>query len=422
MPERSHIRILALDDEPFILKLMGRMLMNLGFTNVTLCENGAAALEHVDRPGQAPELILCDLNMPEMDGIEFLRKLMEHSYTGSLILISGEDKRALQATEKLALAHGITLLGTLHKPASPQALGELIARWKPRQRQAQAPRRCYGPEEVRRAIDNGELRNYFQPQVLVASGQVVGVECLVRWLHPDDGMVFPDQFIGVAEEHGLIDALTRVVITNALAQVRRWRDRHLLHRMAINVSMDNLSSLDFVDYVTAQVAAAGISAQDIVLEVTESRLMQDLRAPLEILTRLRLKRLRLSIDDFGTGHSSLAQLRDVPFDELKIDRGFVHGAATQETPRAIYGASLGLARELGMDTVAEGVEDRADWDLVRQTGCDLAQGYFIARPMAAEDLSAWVQSWNQRLQREQLAPIDLAGRAAPQPEEPDQGS
>ena len=121
----------------------------------------------------------------------------------------------------------------------------------------------------------------------------------------------------------------------------------------------------------------------ITLEVTESRLMLDQRAPLEILTRLRLKRFRLSIDDFGTGHSSLAQLRDIPFDELKIDQSFVHGASRDQTARAIYAASLGLGQQLGMAVVAEGVEDREDWDLVRRTKCDLAQGYFIARPMPA---------------------------------------
>jgi EAL domain-containing protein (putative c-di-GMP-specific phosphodiesterase class I) len=128
--------------------------------------------------------------------------------------------------------------------------------------------------------------------------------------------------------------------------------------------------------------------------------MPDLRTPLEILTRLRLKRFRLSIDDFGTGHSSLSQLRDIPFDELKIDRGFVHGACSNERVRAIYNASLSLARQLGMEIVAEGVEDRDDWDYLRQTGCDLAQGYFIAKPMPAADLPAWMEAWQERLRGE----------------------
>jgi len=125
--------------------------------------------------------------------------------------------------------------------------------------------------------------------------------------------------------------------------------------------------------------------------------MQDLRTSLEILTRLRLKRFRLSIDDFGTGHSSLAQLRDIPFDELKIDRSFVHGAWADETLLAMYDASLGLAKKLGMEVVAEGVEDRADWNHLRRTGCDLAQGYFIARPMPAADFPAWMEDWQERV-------------------------
>lgn len=403
MVERFEIRILVLDDEPFILKLTGRMLANLGFTHVTLCESGALALQYIDAPTGTPELILCDLNMPQMDGIEFMRKLTEHGYAGSLILMSGEDQRALQATEKLAQAHGISVLGTLHKPVAPLSLSDMVARWTPTRRKPRTLRKTYGAGRVRDAIGNGELLNYFQPQIAVATGQMVGMECLVRWRHPQDGMVFPDQFVGVAEEHGLIDDLTRVVIASALAQLRHWRDINLVPRMAINVSMDNLSSLNFVDFVTEQVAAAGVWPQDIVFEITESRLMQDLRAPLEVLTRLRLKRFRLSIDDFGTGHSSLAQLRDVPFDELKIDRSFVRGAATKETTRAIYDASLGLAKQLDMDTVAEGVEDRADWDLLRRTGCSLAQGYFICRPMPAEDLSGWVKTWTERVDRENLA-------------------
>jgi EAL domain-containing protein (putative c-di-GMP-specific phosphodiesterase class I) len=161
--------------------------------------------------------------------------------------------------------------------------------------------------------------------------------------------------------------------------------------------MDNLVALDFADYVAHEVEKAGVPLASIVLEVTESRLMRDPLVPLDILTRLRLKHIGLSIDDFGTGHSSLAQLRDIPFDELKVDRGFVHGAGEYAPLRAIVEASLGMAQHLGMKTVAEGVEDQQDWDFLRGTGCDLAQGYFIAKPMAADAVLAWIPEWESRL-------------------------
>lgn len=394
MIDKSAIRILVLDDEPFMLTLIAHMLAKQGFTQVTSCDSARAALEWVDSPDNAPNLILSDLNMPEMDGMEFVRKLVEHHYAGSLILVSGEDERLLQAAEKLVEAHRITLLGHLNKPVSPDGLARLLEKWlPPAQDGVQRAKKVYGAAEVRTAIANGELVNFYQPKVALASGQVLGVETLVRWRHPTDGLVFPDQFIGVAEEHGLIDALTYAVLAAALAQARAWQEAGLELRVAVNVSMDNLDSLEFPELVAGLAAAAGVAPQKVMLEVTESRLMGDLRVPLEILTRLRLKRFGLSIDDFGTGHSSLVQLRDIPFNQLKVDHSFVHGAHSNETISAIYLASIGMAKQLGMEVVAEGVEDRADWDFLRQTGCDLAQGYFIARPMPAADLPGWIAAW-----------------------------
>lgn len=399
MVDKSALRILVLDDEPFMLKLHGHVLAKLGFSQVTTCDRGRDALEWIDCPNSPPDLILLDLNMPEMDGIEFMRHLVERRYTGSLILISGEDERMLQTAEKLVRAHKIPALGHLHKPVKPEDLSTLLEKWMPPcLRGSRAAKKAYGADEVCAAIINGELVNYYQPKVDVVSGKVVGVESLVRWCHPQDGMVFPDQFIGVAEEHRLIDDLTRAVIGEAFAQAKTWQDNGLYLRVAINISMDNLATLEFADYVAAAVSAAGIAPDGIVLEVTESQLMKDLSAPLEILTRLRLKRFSLSIDDFGTGHSSLSQLRDIPFDELKVDQGFVHGATNNDTLRAIYGASLGLAKQLGMKTVAEGVEDRADWDFLRSTGCDLAQGYFIAKPMPAGEILEWITAWEANIE------------------------
>ena len=389
-----------LDDESFMLKLLNRILANLGFTSVILCDSGRAALESIDANSR-PNLILLDLNMPEMDGIEFVRHLVERHYVGSLILVSGEDERMLQTAEKLVQAHKIPILGHLHKPVTPESLSLLLDKWTPPSRSSQGiPKKIYHAEELRAALDNHELINYYQPKVAVASGEVIVVETLVRWNHPVDGIVFPDMFIGVAEAFGLIDELTQVVFSNALAQAKAWRDAGIRLRVAVNVSMDNLASLSFLNFVAEMTAKVGIAPQDIVLEVTESRLMQDTRAPLEILTRLRLKRFRLSIDDFGTGHSSLAQLRDIPFDELKIDQGFVHRAWSDETLRAMYDASLSLARQLGMEVVAEGVEDRNDWDLLQRTGCDLAQGAFVSRPMLPGELPGWIEAWHERIRVE----------------------
>lgn len=397
------INILILDDEPFMLKLIARMLADLGFSNVIGCDNGNAALEWVKPDARSPDVILLDLNMPDMDGIEFVRKLVQHGYQGSLILVSGEDERTLQTAERLVRAHNIPVLGRLQKPAFPEQLLALLSKWTPKSLAALAiEKKAYAADTLRMAIRHGELINYYQPQVSLASGRVVGVETLVRWNHPDDGLVLPDQFVGVAETHKLINDLTYAVLSAAFFQAKIWQDSGLDLVVAVNVSMDNLTLLDFPNAIASLALEANVTPREFVLEVTESRLALDRRAPLETLTRLRLKRFRLSIDDFGTGHSSLAQLRDMPFDELKIDQSFVHGAWNNETLRAMFEASLGLGKQLGMTVLAEGVEDRHDWDFAQRAGCDVAQGYYIARPMPAADLIDWIAVWNERVQQLQL--------------------
>jgi len=399
MTNKLNIRILVLDDDPFTLKLLARMLANLGYSSVTLCDSGRAALEQIDRTDNRPDMILLDLNMPEMDGIEFVHHLVERRYAGSIILFSGEDEHMLQAAEKLVQTHKIKVPGSLQKPVTPEKLAALLEKWIPSvQEGAVTAIKIHGADELRAAIANGELVNYYQPKVEPATGWVMGVETLVRWRHPTDGMVFPCEFIGVAETHGLIDDLTRVVLTGALAQAKAWQEAGLSLQLAVNVSIDNLASPDFADFVAKLADDAGVPPQKVVLEVSESRIpMDDLRAPLETLTRLRMKRFRLSIDEFGTGHSSLTQLRGIPFDELKIDQSFVHGAWSNKTVQAKYEASLAIARQLDMEVVAVGVEDENDWDNLRRTGCDLAQGYFIAKPMPAAELPGWIKTWQARM-------------------------
>jgi EAL domain-containing protein (putative c-di-GMP-specific phosphodiesterase class I) len=379
-----------------MLKLLNHMLGMRGYTNVTVCEGARLALGKVGDHGAPIDLILCDLNMPDIDGLEFVRGLVDRQYKGSVVLVSGADERVLQAAATLVRAHSISVLGYLRKPVSPQALTDLLGKWT---RGSERPGRnqpLRDPQEVRFAIASGELVNYYQPKVDLVNGHVVGVETLVRWEHPRDGIIMPDQFICVAEEHGLIGDLTRAVTREALNQSRSWVDAGLNFEVAINVSMDNLTSRDFSDFLVRQTALERVDPRSVVVEVTESRLMQDLRATLEVLTRLRLKGFRLSIDDFGTGHSSLAQLRDLPFTELKVDRGFVRGARDNQIIRPILEGSVGIARRLGLQSVAEGVETEEDWHLLRELGCDLAQGYCIGRPMPSQELQDWLDSWRSR--------------------------
>ncbi len=390
------MKILLIDDEPFVLKLQARQLANLGYADVSVCESAREALARIAADPLCYELVITDLQMPEMDGVEFVRELGRMEFCGGVVLVSGEDSRVLQTAERLAKAHKLNVLGALQKPVQRGSLETVLQGVVERIATRARPGRERTADELREAIEAGHLVNHYQPKVAIGSSDIVGIETLVRWMHPTDGLIYPDRFIQVAEDNGLIDALTRSVLTMALRQAREWEDAGMHLHVAVNISMDNLGALEFPDFVAGAAKEAGVAPASLVLEVTESRLMKNVLVPLDILTRLRLKRVSLSIDDFGTGHSSLKQLRDIPFDELKIDGGFVHGAGQDAGLAAIFEASLSMAKHLGMRVVAEGVEDRADWDFLAKTGCDVAQGYFICKPQKAADLPGWIAAWKAR--------------------------
>lgn len=396
MVEPENLKVLVIDDEKFTLNMAARLLKGCGLENISTASNGDEALQLLETECVDCNLILCDLNMPGMDGVELLRHLAERSCSADIILVSGEDERLLKSAVDLASAHSLNVLGSIQKPLTPAAVKEMVAKigsgssGKRGGYQSQS----ITEEELRAGIDSDALTPFFQPKVSVADGKLVGVEALVRWKHAERGIVGPGDFVPLAEECGLIDDLTDAVLRKSMWQGGQWLKEGLGVKVSVNVSVASLRRLDLPEFVVEGAKTGGIEPGSVMLEVTESRLMEDIKGPLEILTRLRMKNIGVSIDDFGTGYSSMQQLKSIPFSELKVDRAFVNGAGTDQSAHAILKSSVDLAKMLEISTVAEGVENQEDWDTVAAVGCDLIQGYFVGKPMPGEELSGWYQQWS----------------------------
>ena len=239
--------------------------------------------------------------------------------------------------------------------------------------------------DLARAIAEGELVLHYQPKCDL-SGRVLGVEALVRWAHPQRGLLPPAEFVQVAERTGLVHPLTESVLDQALAQVRRWLDDGRELPVAVNISTRSLLQPGFAERVLTALGAHGVPARLLGLEITETTIMEDPDRALVVLTRLADAGIRLSIDDFGTGYSSLAYLKVLPVHELKIDRVFVAALTTSERDRVIVDSTVALGARLGLEVVAEGVEDEPTLAALAALGCQLAQGYYFSRPVPAEML------------------------------------
>ncbi|MET0209526.1 MAG: EAL domain-containing response regulator [Burkholderiaceae bacterium] len=390
-------RILLVDDDLHMLELQRRMLVSLGFPSVSTSHCATQALQLVEDDPGAAQVLICDLGMPGMDGIEFLQFLNHRGFQGSVVLLSGAGAHVMHSVKTLLGAGRMEVLGALSKPASRAELLAVLDRWRPHDASvACAPAPPCSDAEIREANRHEQWVLHYQPQVNLHSAAVVGMEALVRWNHPERGLLYPADFIGVAEDSGEINALTDFVVQAALRQQALWRAHGTVLRMAINVSMTNLLVPDLYRRLETFAQEAQVSPESVTLEVTESRLMSTSPTPLENLVRLRLQRFTLSIDDFGTGHSSLAQLRDIPFTELKIDRGFVGGARHNSIIRPILEGSIAIAKSMALLSMAEGVESRDDWTLLRELDCDCAQGYFIGKPMPGEAVDGWMRNWSER--------------------------
>ena len=308
-------------------------------------------------------------------------------------MVSGFDARVLHSAQQLAEAHKIKVVASLTKPIPINEFIKVLESVeinKPT-KAIKSEKRTVSVSELNHAIQHDELVLYFQPQLNIQTGKLSGVEALVRWNHPDKGLIFPDQFIGLAEENGLIDNLTERVIYLAVSQNRKWQDLGFDINISVNVSADNIIGLNLPEKLKALTDEFNVKTENIVVELTESAVMGELTTQLDVLNRLRMKGFQLSIDDFGTGYSSLSHLYQAPFSELKIDQSFIKHMLEDTEAMVIVKICITLGQMLGMHIVAEGVETKEVFDVLHGMNCDIAQGYYLSRPVPADELFEWAK-------------------------------
>ncbi len=391
------VDIYIVDDEQQHVDLMTEMislagLSATGFTSAKLFVEQAIA---------NTDIILLDLNMPDMDGIEVMRTLYDKRCMPTYILVSGFDERVLHSAKQFADTKKILVAKTLSKPISTKDFIHYISqlhvetrlqlnKTSTPQKQTISSQQTLSLEQLIIAIREKQLVLFYQPKLDMKSKEIIGFEALVRLQHPELGLIFPDQFIAMAEQNNLISELTNEVFRLATEDYLRFRAAGLSPGISINISAQDLLDLSMPEHFAALTKAKNIPPAAITIELTETAILKSVSDSLEILNRLRMKGFSLSIDDFGTGYSSLVQLYQAPFTELKIDQHFVMKMLEDDEALSIVKICILLAKELKMTSVAEGIESQDIWDKLAQLGCDLAQGYLISKPIPVDACCEWV--------------------------------
>jgi len=383
-------RLLTIDDDPAICRTIDLVARTAGFEACST--DDTAEFFRLVRLWRPTHLVL-DLVMPGLDGLDVLYRLAEMGTTAEVIVTSGHGLRVAEAAQRVAKELNLSSPGVLPKPFTPQQLRSLLQSPHDEAAPAIRPRRetkKVARHEIVSAVEEREFVAYFQPKIDCNSGEVTGLEALARWQHPQKGILTPEHFIPQAEKSNLINQISNQIAESALLWFgQHYRDSHL--EIALNLSGRAITLPNLADTLAELCDRAGVAPHRVVLEVTETYAMADPAAALALLTRFRMRGFQLSIDDFGTGYSSLTQLAQLPFSELKVDRSFVAAARESQESRKIVAALIGLARSLGLRATAEGVEDEWTLKLLRELGCHSAQGYFIAQPMCACEISSWLK-------------------------------
>jgi EAL domain-containing protein (putative c-di-GMP-specific phosphodiesterase class I)/ActR/RegA family two-component response regulator len=372
--------ILVVEDDLFQQKILKTMLQKTSDASVHIVNNGKQAIDYLTA-GHQPNLILCDLNMPEMDGIELLRRLAQKETNAYIVLSSSVAPDLQQAVMRMANYYGLQKITNLNKPININKLKKLFANLPKEQVYSNKCQIQISDNEIINAFSDEQFLPHFQAHFEQTELAITGAEALIRWQHPEHGLLTPYYFLDRIYQLNLGSQLTKMMLEYSICCCANWHKNGYPLHISVNVSHSDLADVTFTDMALSLLAHYQLQNRYLTIEVTETELSPNLAQSLESLTRLRLNGVEISIDDFGTGHSSLSQLIYSPFTELKIDQSFTNNMMLDNKQMAAVKGSIAIAKSLDLRIVAEGVENQATQDALIEMGCDLLQGYYLSKPI-----------------------------------------
>ncbi|GGY87363.1 transcriptional regulator [Cellvibrio zantedeschiae] len=400
-PHASILRqgVMIVDDSELQRLVSSEILRSIGIDKIYEAAGGLEALDLLRSDSIEPGVMLVDLHMPDMDGIELIQAVAKFKPHIAIIIVSGADSVLLDTLGSMVRACKMTMLGALPKPLNGKLLLDKLLRYQPASLPPVPPRNRIRPSalDLKRALRLNQIKPFYQPKVALQQGEVVGFEALARWCDPLKGIVPPGEFIDLVSEYGLLKELTLAMLDCVLADMNAWNSLDLFPSVSLNISVNQLEDPSFANHIIRNVKNANINPTKILLEITESALMKDQAVALGNIGRLKLNGFGFSIDDYGTGFSSMQQLSHIAFSELKIDRSFVCRVSESEHLCNIVQSSLDMGQRLGLTTVAEGVETVEELQLLRAMGCDEIQGFLFSAPMPASDVLPWLNDNGARI-------------------------
>ncbi len=380
------MRLLIVDDEEDICETIAEIAESRGF-EVATTSSPASVADKLDE--FKPDVIMLDLMMPGTDGVELLRVLVDRVKNAKICLMSGSDTRVLNSARRLGSAHGLDVIAALEKPIEIESLRTTLDQL------AAGNNKGVIGADIAQALALGQLILYYQPVIELATRRVKGAEALIRWAHPTRGILPPSEFLDEIVKEGLMPPMTEHVLTTAIHQVAKWHHAGEDLTVSVNVTASSLLELSLPDRIAEMCAQHQIPPEKLVLEVTETEAMRDVTRTMDVLLRMRIRNIGVSIDDFGTGHSSLRELQRMPFSEMKIDKSYVMDMVNNRDCTVIVNSVIDLGHNLGLKVIAEGVEDVRTWRMLAERNCDFAQGFYMAKPMPPEEFNRWLTSWRE---------------------------